>query len=316
MDFNLLSEGDLQEIVYSNIKTLTYTETKDELANLAVQGYVQAIQNNYQNYVLTTPLIALDRSVRFPQQSTNRYTKEQILNLDENHLNIFMQIYQVAPSQDVRRTIYKILKLQGFIARENKIKTQDLINFVRKDYSKYDVYDTNILDISKLGHFNHFTNTSDLDVNLEKKVYVLGRGIKPGGFYFAPDYKWVVYSACELGRKYKYQYKIDTQDPEARTMRIAVIDNLKYLEQLMRGTEVDFTRILHYYDGIFIPNTFRKLSWYFPRGEYDKYYIFLGSLDVESIIIWNTQKLKLKKVDFNYDEFVKNNPTIQECLTY
>lgn len=115
MDFSRLDHKDLREIVYSNIGSFTYRENKDELVKLATQQYVQAVSNNYVGYVLKAPVVALDRSVRFPQNSTNKYTKEQIMKLDDNYLPIFLSLYQVSQVPEARRIIYKILDLQGFI---------------------------------------------------------------------------------------------------------------------------------------------------------------------------------------------------------
>ena len=125
MDFSRLDHKDLREIVYSNTGSFTYPftypftyrENKNELAAYATQQYSQAIQNGYVGYVLKAPVVSLDRSVRFPQNSTNKYTKEQIMGLDDTYLNIFLGLYQVTPGPEARRIIYKILELQGFIEK-------------------------------------------------------------------------------------------------------------------------------------------------------------------------------------------------------
>lgn len=330
MNFNLLSQKDLREIVYSNSGSFNYPfnyrERKHELVDIATQQYTQAIQNNYQNYVLKPPLLALDRSIRFPQKSNVKYTKDQILNLDENYVSIFNEIYQIGPSTDNRRIIYKILKLQGFIMPDfqDEIKVnyyKELVKHTKQKMLTYVIDDVDILDVKKLEIFNHFTRDPDLDKGLKNKLFKTSYGTTgdtPGGLFFAPNYEWVIYSTCRLAydkKDFKYQYKIDINNEEVKDLKIMVLDNLGYFEELKSGRKINFDPIIKRYDGIYIPFNFQRLGYFLSNTpEFEGASFFLSGLDIETLIIWNFNKLKLRKVHFDYDKFTESNPITRDCL--
>lgn len=114
MDFNLLTEQELKGILYLNNGHQIPSGSKIDLANQASEQYVRSSQNNFQGYVMHPSVIALDRSVRYPQSYTRRYSEEQIMSMGVDDVKTFSQIFNLDSSYDyVKSIIYRIIGLQG-----------------------------------------------------------------------------------------------------------------------------------------------------------------------------------------------------------
>lgn len=95
-------------------------------SNMDINGLIRAAAEKFTKHInageidkaySTAAIVALDRSVRYPQNTTNRYSRQEIFNTnDENTLDIFAQIYNIQKDTHLFRSIlFRILELQGLI---------------------------------------------------------------------------------------------------------------------------------------------------------------------------------------------------------
>lgn len=142
MDFSKLTKDEL--ILYNqrfpeDIRIMRYMlshQSKERLASLAAERFIKYINiNDFEQAFVTNAVVALDRSVRYPQNnSSNRYYANQILyDADENIIDIFARVYNLKKDMEIRNIIVRILELQGLIVEMTAIAP--LSNIITRDYA-------------------------------------------------------------------------------------------------------------------------------------------------------------------------------------
>lgn len=155
-----------------------------------------------------------------------------------------------------------------------------------------------------------FHYSFDPNLKLKEVIQSYTRNFsKPDGLYFAPRDKWKDW--CEDNNfsigKYKYELK------NYKELKILVIDqqildkmfvsnkNVS-LNTLTVGTTVYWDDYINNgYDGIHITEEFlceyknKEIEW--NNATRYNMYNFVVNFDVETVVVWNTEKIKIEKID-------------------
>lgn len=120
MNFGKLNAKELTEFL-----TLNQQKLSDNLVTQAVNFYIEKSKVGFLGLILTAPVLALDRSIRFPWKSDPPLTKEYILEtITEEQVKGIAGFYHVdLQTPNLRQVIYKIMDLQGNIIKPIKFKT-------------------------------------------------------------------------------------------------------------------------------------------------------------------------------------------------
>lgn len=106
MDFGKLNPEEIK-----NFLQINNLPVDQNAVNTAVQLFTQGSLNNFTTVKLTEPIIALDRSVRFPQLINGTITRAQILDMTEEQLQQWIQAFHL-PNNN-RLNLLKIAEFQN-----------------------------------------------------------------------------------------------------------------------------------------------------------------------------------------------------------
>lgn len=153
--------------------------------------------------------------------------------------------------------------------------------------------------------FCHYSSNS---IDVLKSHKQVANYFKPQGIWFARGESWLEwckYAEFSTG-DYKYLYSLEKYDKDKIYW---VKDPLAFIDMYYENNTYRWDTLAEKYDGVYLPTmSISKLLALGPASfkDYGLSNVLFYGLDVDSLVIWDTENIKLKLVEHNKSGFFEN----------